>query len=207
MNLFAGEFKEKFMEALSCLNGLADEERVDLINWAKAELHRANPITNPVGAVQWVPIEKVAANDYNPNKVAPPEMRLLHLSIAEDGYTQPVVCFQDGDNYIVVDGFHRTRIAKEKKDIQAKTMGRVPIVVIDKPLEERMASTIRHNRARGKHGVAPMSELVATLYQAGWTDDKIAKHLGMDMDEVLRLKQVTGLPDLFKDREYSRAWE
>jgi len=188
---------------------MGTEERITALNEIRALLHELSPQTEPVDYVRWVPADKVVANEYNPNKVAPPEMRLLHISIQEDGYTQPIVCFYDGDNdqYVVVDGFHRTRVGTEKRDIRERIHGYLPVVVIDKPLDERMASTIRHNRARGKHAVSPMSDLVATLYRGGWADDRIAKELGMELDEVLRLKQITGLPEIFADREYSRAWE
>lgn len=184
-------------------------ERIATLNELRGLLHELSPQTEPVDYVQWVPANKVVANEYNPNKVAPPEMRLLHISIQEDGYTQPIVCFYDQskDEYVVVDGFHRTRVGTEKRDIRERIHGYLPIVVIDKPLDERMASTIRHNRARGKHAVSPMSDLVAALYRGGWADDRIAKELGMELDEVLRLKQITGLPEIFADREYSRAWE
>ena len=191
------------------LSSLGMEERIAAIDELRGVLHELSPQTEPVDYVRWVPADKVVANEYNPNKVAPPEMRLLHISIQEDGYTQPIVCFYDkgNDQYVVVDGFHRTRVGTEKRDIRERIHGYLPIVVIDKPLEERMASTIRHNRARGKHAVSPMSDLVATLYRGGWADDRIAKELGMELDEVLRLKQITGLPEMFEDREYSRAWE
>ncbi len=161
-------------------------------------------ITFPVLDVQMVPIEKIVANNYNPNSVAPPEMRLLKLSIEEDGYTQPIVCFhdQEQDRYIIVDGFHRYRCGKECWNLSA-----LPVVIIDKPLSERMASTIRHNRARGKHAIEPMSDLVAALTQAGWSAARIAKELGMDADEVLRLQQAVGLPEMFANRDYSKSWE
>ncbi len=163
--------------------------------------------TQPISKVIWVHYSKLCANDYNPNSVAPPEMELLALSILEDGWTQPIVCYHDNDLYIIVDGFHRFRTIKENKDVQNMTDGFAPIVIIDKPIAERMASTIRHNRARGKHSVKPMSDIVAELVHIGWQDDEIANKLGMDADEILRLKQKTGLPALFKNREYSRAWE
>lgn len=183
--------------------------RIETLNAVAEEVALYSLFKDPVGVVRWVPLSLVKGNDYNPNKVAPPEMRLLEVSITEDGYTQPIVAFKDpdGKGYTVVDGFHRYRVARENKSINARLRGHVPLVVIDKPPEERMASTIRHNRARGKHGVAPMSEIVATLAQAGWEDARIGVALGMDPDEVLRLKQQTGLPDLFKDREFSEAWE
>lgn len=166
-------------------------------------------MTSPVYNVKPVPIEKVIANAYNPNKVAPPEMKLLELSIWEDGYTQPVVTYYDAENdqYIVVDGFHRYQVIKTSKRIYTRENGMLPVVVINKDIGDRMASTIRHNRARGTHNVDLMSNIVAELHQMGKSDTWIAKHLGMDADEVLRLKQITGLADLFKDSEFSRAWD
>lgn len=151
-----------------------------------------------------VPAEKVVANDYNPNKVASPEMKLLAHSIEEDGVTQPVVVVYDPetDLYVVVDGFHRHTIIKEHFKSPV-----VPVVVIDREMKDRMASTIRHNRARGKHQVDLMTDLVVKLRKLGWDDLEIAKHLGMEAEEVLRLKQMSGLPELFKEQEFSRAWE
>lgn len=163
---------------------------------------------SPAYNVLRVPVEKIKANDYNPNKVAPPEMKLLYDSIKEDGYTMPIVCYYDkqSDNYIVVDGFHRMQIILEHKDIYERENGCLPVTVIDKPLDERMASTIRHNRARGAHDVDLMSNIVADLHNLGRNDAWIAKHLGMDLDEILRLKQITGLASLFKDKEFSKSW-
>jgi ParB-like chromosome segregation protein Spo0J len=157
----------------------------------------------PVMAVKMVPIEKVVSNDYNPNSVAPPEMKLLKLSIEEDGYTQPIVTYynQEDDNYIIVDGFHRYRCAKEYFKIKE-----IPIVVIDKPINNRMASTIRHNRARGTHAVKGMSDIVLSLTRGGWKDEEISKHLGMDAEEVIRLKQITGLKEAFANHEFSKSW-
>ena len=164
---------------------------------------------SPVYKVIAVPVEKVFANDYNPNRVAPPEMRLLELSIWEDGFTQPIVCYHDPekDQYIIVDGFHRYTIMKTSKRIYERENGMLPIVVIDKPIGERMASTIRHNRARGSHNVDLMSNIVAELISIGKSDAWIARNIGMDTDEILRLKQMTGLAALFKDRDFSPAWE
>lgn len=164
---------------------------------------------SPVYNVKAVPVESVVANEYNPNKVAPPEMKLLELSIWEDGFTQPVVTYYDDKNnkYIVVDGFHRYSILKTSKRIYERENGMLPVVVIDKEIGGRMASTIRHNRARGTHNIDLMSNIVAELVEMGKSDGWIAKHLGMDVDELLRLKQITGLAALFKDREYSKAWE
>lgn len=158
----------------------------------------------PVLNVKMIDINKVVSNDYNPNKVAPPEMELLKLSIEQDGYTQPIVAYYDSeaDLYIIVDGFHRFRCAKEYFNLKE-----IPIVVIDKPIEDRMASTIRHNRARGKHTITGMSDLVLELSRRNWSDKKIGKELGMEPDEVLRLKQITGLAELFSDEDFSMAWE
>ncbi len=158
----------------------------------------------PVLDVFLAPTNKVVANDYNPNKVAPPEMKLLKLSIEEDGYTQPIVTYydKDKDQYIIIDGFHRYRCA-----VEYFKLTEVPITVVDKPLSNRIASTIRHNRARGTHGIRPMSDIVLSLIELGWDDAKIAKHLGMDAEEVLRLKQITGLPQAFANHTFSKSWE
>lgn len=164
---------------------------------------------SPVYKVKPVPISKIRANAYNPNSVAPPEMKLLELSIWEDGYTMPVVCYyiQEEDIYEIVDGFHRYTVLKTSKRIFDREKGMLPVSVIDKPISDRMASTIRHNRARGTHNVDLMSNIVAELVECGKSDKWIAKKLGMDPDELLRLKQITGLADLFKDREFSKSWE
>lgn len=158
----------------------------------------------PVLNVKMVDINKVVANDYNPNKVAPPEMQLLRHSIEEDGYTQPIVTYYDKENdkYIVVDGFHRYRCAKEYFHLSE-----IPIVTIDKNLENRMASTIRHNRARGTHQIIDMSHIVRDLTLRGWSDEEISKHLGMEYDEIVRLKQITGLKDMFANHVFSKSWE
>ncbi len=209
-SLFAStldDIKDAMRDTLSIMDV---EERVAAINELRGVLHELSPFREePVDYVQWIPAEQVTANDYNPNAVAPPEMRLLYISIREDHFTQPIVSTHDIENnqYIIVDGFHRNRVGKEYRDIRERLHGYLPIVTTDKPIDERMASTIRHNRARGKHAVSPMSDLVAALYRDGWPDDRIAKELGMELDEVLRLKQITGLPEIFADREYSKAWE
>ena len=152
-----------------------------------------------------VPVEKVVANDYNPNIVAPPEMKLLELSIWEDGFTMPCVCYYDKekDLYILVDGFHRYSVLKTSKRIYQRENGLLPIVVIDKDLSNRMSSTIRHNRARGTHNIELMCHIVAELDKAGMSDQWIMKNIGMDRDELLRLKQISGLADLFANREFS----
>ncbi|MBD5465432.1 MAG: ParB-like nuclease domain-containing protein [Lachnospiraceae bacterium] len=163
---------------------------------------------SPVYNVIAVPVEKVKANTYNPNAVAPPEMKLLYESIKTDGYTMPVVCYysEAQDVYVIVDGFHRYRIMLEHPDIYKREKGMLPVSVIDKPLDQRMASTIRHNRARGTHDVELMSNIVKELHELGRSDAWISKHLGMDKDEILRLKQITGLAALFKENGFGRAW-
>ena len=163
---------------------------------------------SPVYNVRAVPVEKVVANNYNPNVVAPPEMKLLELSIWEDGYTMPCVCYylKDSDQYEIVDGFHRYRVMLEYEDIFEREKGMLPVSVIDKPIDHRMASTIRHNRARGSHNVDLMSNIIKELHEIGRSDAWISKHLGMDRDEILRLKQITGLAALFKDVKFGKAW-
>jgi ParB-like chromosome segregation protein Spo0J len=165
---------------------------------------------SPIYNVIPVPYEKVRANAYNPNSVAPPEMKLLELSIWEDGYTMPVVCyhFPEEDFYETVDGFHRGYlIIRTSKRIRERENGLLPVVVIDKPKSDRMASTIRHNRARGTHTIDLMVKIVGELVAAGMSDQWIVKHIGMDADELLRLKQISGLAALFSDQEFSKSWE
>ena len=164
---------------------------------------------SPVYNIISVPIEKIQPNTYNPNAVAPPEMKLLYDSIKEDGYTMPIVCYfdSDKDQYIIVDGFHRYRIMLAYKDIYEREKGMLPVSVINKTIDQRMASTIRHNRARGSHDVDLMSNIVKELHELGRSDSWISKHLGMDKDEILRLKQITGLAELFKDVDFGKAWK
>ena len=203
------EIRQKVKELKSLIRNMGtDNEQIDTINWIKSELSKLNPIQQPVDNVQWIQADSVVANDYNPNRVAPPEMELLRHSITEDGFTQPIVSYYDHaqEKYIVIDGFHRNRIGKEDFLINQRLKDRLPIVVIDKPIDERMASTIRHNRARGTHQIKPMSKVVEELYFAGWSNKRIAKELGMEKDEVLRLKQFTGIGALFVDREFSKSW-
>lgn len=186
------------------------EKQVELLNYIKQQLHEISPMRfEPVDCVLWVPNETVEANDYNPNSVAPPEMQLLEISILEDGYTQPVVTFDEKTKRTVVDGFHRTRVAKESRQVMNRVHGYVPVVTINEHKEnknDRIASTIRHNRARGKHQVNAMSEIVLELKNRNWTNDRISRELGMDKDEILRLCQITGLEGLFKDEEFSKSW-
>lgn len=168
-----------------------------------------NQFVSPVYNVKAIPLKKIRANDYNPNKVAPPEMKLLELSIWEDGFTQPIVCYYDKrrDEYIVVDGFHRYTILMTSDRVRDREQGMAPVVVIDKELGERMASTIRHNRARGSHNIDLMSNIVKELLEMGKSDAWICRNIGMSADEVLRLKQITGLASLFKDEEFSKSWQ
>ncbi len=167
-----------------------------------------NKFKSPVYGVIAVPIDKIAPNDYNPNIMAPPEIKLLYDSIREDGYTMPIVCYYDKerDLYVIVDGFHRYRVMRDYPDIYEREGGMLPVSVIDKPLSSRMASTIRHNRARGSHDVDLMSNIIRDLHDIGRSDAWISKHLGMDCDEILRLKQITGLAALFRDINFGQAW-
>jgi ParB-like chromosome segregation protein Spo0J len=187
------------------------DQRIDAINDLRAMIHAISPFNSePVDFVRWVKATAVHANDYNPNSVAPPEMELLRLSISQDGYTQPIVGMDADGSVEVIDGFHRHRVGKECADIQARVLGYLPVVQIradrtDK--DARLASTIRHNRARGKHKVEAMSDIVIELKRRNWSDEKIAKNLGMEPDEVLRLCQISGIADLFADEEFSQSWD
>ena len=162
----------------------------------------------PISDVLWVSVDDVEPNDYNPNSVAGQEMKLLHTSIKHDGYTQPIVTIYDEEKkkYVIVDGFHRYFTCKNNKDIFNTTQGRVPIVVIKKDINERMAATVRHNRARGQHSVSGMSSMVFSMLDNGWKDEEVCNHLGMEPDELLRLKHITGFSKLFADTEYNKAW-
>lgn len=164
---------------------------------------------SPVYNVQAVPVDKIQANAYNPNSVAPPEMKLLYQSIKEDGYTMPIVCYylEEQDKYEIVDGYHRYRTILEHKDIYDREKGCLPVVVINKDISNRMASTIRHNRARGSHSIELMTNIVSELVESGMSDSWIMKNIGMDAEELLRLKQISGLAALFKDKDFSKAWE
>lgn len=204
---------ESHLSSLICeLAMLPEEERVEAINTIKSALHAVSPFRDePVDCVLWVKTDSVEANDYNPNSVAPPEMELLRTSISHDGYTQPVVTWpKDGVNREVIDGFHRNRVARECEEVKQRVMGYLPVVTI-RPTQEgrndRIASTIRHNRARGKHNVESMSDIVVELKKRNWSDKRIAKELGMDEDEILRLCQVTGLTEVFGNVDFSKAWD
>ena len=182
---------------------------IDSINKERKALHEECPIKQPIDYVMWVPIEKVEPNGYNPNSVAPVEMELLYKSIKKDGYTQPVVTIYDKkkDKYVIVDGFHRYYVCKTKKDIYDRNMGRLPIVVIDKNISERMAATVRHNRARGEHSIDGMSNLVFKMLDEGMSDADVCNELGMEPEELLKLKHLTGFSKLFANTEYKKAWE
>lgn len=184
------------------------DEKVGTMNTIRANLSDISPFEEPVDCVRWIPMDKVKANEYNPNRVASTEMKLLHTSIKLDGYTQPIVAYKlDNGEYEVVDGFHRNRVVKEYKDINKRIHGYLPLVILDKPLDERIGSTIRHNRARGTHQIRSMSEIVIDLAKAGWTDEEICKKIGMELDEVIKLKQITGLKEAFQNHEFSKSWE
>ena len=203
--------KDTVYKLINSLNKLELNKKIEAINFVKSEIKKISPFNKePVECVQWVKAEKVQSNDYNPNVGAPPEMELLHTSIQEDGYTQPIVVWQHDGIYEVVDGFHRNRVGKEYDDISSRIHNYLPVVVINNEREDkgdRIASTIRHNRARGKHKVEAMSDIVVELKRRNWSDKKIAKELGMDADEVLRLSQITGLAEMFADKDFSQAWE
>ncbi len=182
-------------------------EKVQTLNKIRRALSECSPFHDPVDLVEWVPAQKVKANDYNPNKVAPDEMELLYTSIRLDDFTQPIVSYRiDQDHYEITDGFHRNKIARYP-EIAKKRHGYLPLTIIDKPLDERIGSTIRHNRARGTHQIRSMSEIVVNLTTLGWSDDKIGKNLGMEMDEIIRLKQVSGLKEAFQNHEFSKSWK
>lgn len=187
------------------------DKRVEVLNAVRELLHDVSPFkSEPVDFVKWVPNTEVYANDYNPNSVAPPEMELLERSIDADGYTQPIVSWPTDKGREVVDGFHRHRVGKESEIIRSRVHGYLPVVAIRDTQDgknDRIASTIRHNRARGKHKVESMSDIVIELKRRNWSDNRIAKELGMDQDEILRLCQITGLSEVFSDEEFSQAWD
>lgn len=193
------------------LASLDPSDRIETLNHIRSRLHEVSPFASePVDNIQWVRSDRLQANDYNPNVVAPPEMELLALSVREDGYTQPIVAWQDNGHYEVIDGFHRNRVGREDETIKERLSGYLPVVVANEgrvDRGDRIASTIRHNRARGKHQIGAMADIVIELKRRNWSDNKIGKHLGMEPDEVLRLSQITGLAEMFADRDFSEAWE
>ena len=201
-------------DAVSRVTELADlsvEDRVEAINAIRAALHAVSPFAaEPVDFVRWVPLSAIQANDYNPNSVAPPEMRLLEHSITEDGYTQPIVAWARETGFEVIDGFHRNRVGRESASVRKRVHGYLPLSVVNagrQDRSDRIASTIRHNRARGKHKIDAMSDIVVELKRRNWTDEKIGRELGMEPDEVLRLTQITGLAEMFADSEFSASWD
>lgn len=205
------EIAKKAEELFALMDGLDLDEKVQALNDIKSALRNHSPFKEePVDSVIWVRADKIQANDYNPNSVAPPEMRLLEHSITEDGYTQPIVSWNNEGVYEVVDGFHRTRVGKESAIVNARVKGYLPLVVANEgriDRGDRIAATIRHNRARGKHRIDSMSDIVIELKRRNWSDNKIGKELGMDPDEVLRLTQITGLAEMFADNDFTQAWE
>jgi ParB-like chromosome segregation protein Spo0J len=194
----------------SSLGSLGLDDRVSVINEIRGLISKHSPFTKePVDCVKWVKAEEVVANDYNPNAVAATEMKLLETSIKSDGYTQPIVTwFRDG-KYEVVDGFHRNRVGRESEEIRSRIHGYLPVVVINDDSADRgnrIAATVRHNRARGKHKVASMSDIIVELRKRRWSYEKIANELGMYEDEIIKLSQISGLAALFKDKEFSKSW-
>jgi ParB-like chromosome segregation protein Spo0J len=202
---------ELVAEACRLIAAMSLDERVTTLNAARELLHGVSPFKDePVDCVRWVKADAVHANDYNPNSVAPPEMELLETSILSDGYTQPIVTWPVEDAHEVVDGFHRNRVGKESAKVRDRLSGYLPVVEIKEDRADkgdRIAATIRHNRARGKHKIDSMSEIVVDLRRRNWSPAKIGRELGMDPDEVLRLTQVSGLLEMFMNEEFSQAWE
>lgn len=190
---------------------LPPAEAIAALNKIRVRLHEAGPMAKePVDCVLWIPATETKANDYNPNAVASPEMKLLEISITEDGFTQPVVTWLEEGKREVIDGFHRNRVGKDSMEVRARTQGFLPVVTVNQDRTDRgdrIASTIRHNRARGKHRIDAMSEIVVELKRRNWSDEKVGRELGMEPDEVLRLSQISGLAEMFADREFSEAWE
>ena len=205
-----GELSEELL--LDAVEQFFDEsddldEQVSALNALREKLHDVSPFEEPVENIKWVKQSDVEGNDYNPNEVATPEMELLHKSIKEDGYTQPIVTYEtEPGHFEVVDGEHRTIVGKEYEDIRKRLHNHVPVTVINKSEKHRMGSTIRHNRARGTHQIRDMSDIVVELFDQGWDDERIMEELGMERDEVLRLKQVSGLKKAFSDHEFSQSW-
>jgi hypothetical protein len=203
--------EELTKQLCTIITSLPLEERVQTLNAVRAELHDVSPFkSEPVDFVAWVKNDTVRANDYNPNAVAPPEMELLRLSIEADGYTQPIVAHRTDDGELIVDGFHRHRVGKEVAAVRERVYGYLPVTRVNEDrtgIDARITATIRHNRARGEHSVSGMVNVVRMLHVAGWPTEKIEKELGMSADEVLRLKQITGLRALFSERKFSDAWE
>lgn len=203
------ELITELCEAIEYLG--TSDEKIETLNYVRAELHSVSPLKHhPVDYVFWAKSDKVEANEYNPNAVAPPEMQLLYESISNDGYTMPIVSFNDEKIIRIVDGFHRRETERRNQDISASTLGYLPLTTIRNEQTDssnRMASTIRHNRARGSHNIELMSQIVSELVEMGKGDAWICKHIGMSVDELLRLKQITGLAALFLNKDFSESWE
>lgn len=206
MNRAISEAVNTIVNEISCMDL---ENKVEALNEVRSCLEDVSPFkSEPCDCIIWVKQDKIQANEYNPNHVAAPEMNLLYESIKSDGYTMPIVTYDLGNGKReIVDGFHRNRVGREHSDIKKRIHGYLPVSTIDKPEDERIGSTIRHNRARGTHGIRPMSDIVLELSQMGWSDSKICQKLGMDLDEVIRLKQITGLKEAFMNHEFSKSWE
>lgn len=188
-----------------------NDEKIEMLNYARAELHEVSPLKHhPVDFVRWEKSDNVEVNEYNPNAVAPPEMQLLYESILNDGYTMPIVSFKEEQHFKIVDGFHRRETERRNNDISESTLGYIPLSTIrntQADTSNRMASTIRHNRARGSHNIELMSQIVSELVEMGKGDAWICKHVGMSVDELLRLKQITGLASLFQNKSFSDSWD
>ncbi|MGL4726708.1 MAG: ParB N-terminal domain-containing protein [Scandinavium sp.] len=203
--------KQLIEQMTTWLEAQPETARIEAINQFRQALHAVSPFNDqPIDCVLWVKQKQIAPNDYNPNNVAPQEKRLLQKSLEADGFTQPIVVYKkDEIHYEIVDGFHRHELAKSKAGLKKQLKGYLPVSILQHDTDSvsgRMASTIRHNRARGRHQINAMAEIVRELTQLGWTDAKIGEELGMDADEVLRLRQINGLQDLFADRQFSQAW-
>lgn len=212
MNIFQLRINNILLELQTIIKSLPIKEQIALLNDIKLKLHSVSPFMDePTDCVLWIKNDNIESNDYNPNDVAPPEMRLLKLSIDKDHYTQPIVTWKESeDDYGIVDGEHRYKVGTSVKSIRNRLHNYLPITIVNQNVtdkNDRVSSTIRHNRARGVHKVMSMTDIVAMLIKNGWDDIKIATELGMDSDEILRFKQNTGLPELFKDHEYSKSWE
>ena len=203
------QFVTNICSEIESLNSV--DEKIDLLNEIRCALHQVSPLKHhPVDFVAWEKSNNVEPNQYNPNAIPPPEMLLLYESISNDGYTMPIVGFRDQENIKIVDGFHRRETEQRNADVSASTFGRIPISSIRAEQSEtgdRMASTIRHNRARGVHNIDLMSTIVTELVEMGKGDAWICKHIGMSKDELLRMKQITGLASLFKNKDFSESWE
>jgi len=200
------ELEDCIEQIMQLLASMELHEKVRALNRIREALNESSPFNDPVDLVEWIPAEKIQANDYNPNKVAPDELELLYTSIRLDDFTQPIVAYRiDPDHYEITDGFHRNKIGRYP-DIAEKHNGYLPLAIIDKPLDERIGSTIRHNRARGTHQIRSMSDIVITLTKMGWSEAKIGENLGMELDEIIRLKQISGLKEAFQNHTFSKSW-